>query len=207
MRGLFTGLFLLIYCIAVPAYVHDIGVSQAEWVEQTDDSYLLKVQTGSSMTMLFATPQLPQHCEFTSNPPGIQGPGWQTFKFTCNNGLTAEYTLILPWRRDGILLTANWIDESSAKGLFKYDAGQITVPLVELQVGSGCWFAAAKRYTGLGIEHILLGLRSPAVRAGLAVYRARSMDAGEDDHGVHCRPRYYPRAGDTGFHQCTISFR
>lgn len=55
------------------------------------------------------------------------------------------------------MLTANWIDESSAKGLFKHDAGQITLPLVELQVGSGCWFAAAKRYTGLGIEHILLG--------------------------------------------------
>ena len=105
------------------------------------------------------------------------------------------------------MLTANWIDESSAKGLFKYDAGQITVPLVELQVGSDCWFAAAKCYTGLGIGQILLGLRSPAVRAGLAVDRARPMDAGEDDHGVHCRPQYYPRTGCTGFYQCTISSR
>ena len=105
------------------------------------------------------------------------------------------------------MLTANWIDESSAKGLFKYDTGQITVTLVELQVGSDCWFAAAKCYTGLGIGQILLGLRSPAVRAGLAVDRARPMDAGEDDHGVHCRPQYYPRTGCTGFHQCTISSR
>jgi hypothetical protein len=55
VRGLFTGLFLLIYCIAVPAYAHDIGVSQAGLVEKTDDSYLLKVQSGSSMAMLFAT--------------------------------------------------------------------------------------------------------------------------------------------------------
>ncbi|MEN8711787.1 MAG: hypothetical protein ABF326_06280 [Arenicellales bacterium] len=48
-------MFLLIYCIAVPAYAHDIGVSQAGLVEKTDDSYLLKVQSGSSMAMLFAT--------------------------------------------------------------------------------------------------------------------------------------------------------
>jgi hypothetical protein len=32
------------------------------------------------------------------------------------------------------------------------------VRLVELQVGSGSWAAAATRYTALGIEHILLGI-------------------------------------------------
>jgi hydrogenase/urease accessory protein HupE len=55
------------------------------------------------------------------------------------------------------MLTATWQDGSSAKSLFKYEAGQITVPLAELQAGSGSWLSAAKRYTALGIEHILLG--------------------------------------------------
>lgn len=157
MKRYLSVLFLLIACVVVPLQAHDIGVSQAELVEKAGGSYTLSVQTGPATARLFSTPLLPPHCQFIGNPRGVQGPGWRSFEIACENGLTADDSLALSWRRDGIMLTATWLDGSSAKGLFKYEAGQITVPLAELQAGSGSWLSAAKRYTALGIEHILLG--------------------------------------------------
>ena len=157
MKRHLSTLFLLIACVVVPVQAHDIGVSQTELVEKNDGSYALSMRTGPAAAFVFATPQLPPHCQFIGNPRGIQGPGWRSFEFACTDGLTADDSLNLPWRRDGIMLTAKWLDGSIAKGLFRYEAGQITVPLAELQAGSGSWLSAAKRYTALGIEHILLG--------------------------------------------------
>jgi hypothetical protein len=56
------------------------------------------------------------------------------------------------------MLTAKWLDGTEAKRLFRNEAGTISVPMAELQAGSGSLVSAAKRYTGLGIEHILLGI-------------------------------------------------
>lgn len=66
--------------------------------------------------------------------------------------------MVLPWRRDGIMLSVTWLNGSVVQRLFSHDAGNITVPLAELQASSGSWINVAKRYTQLGIEHILLGI-------------------------------------------------
>ena len=56
------------------------------------------------------------------------------------------------------MLTARWLDGSTAKRLFRNEAGRITVSLAEVLAGSGSWLDAAGRYTALGVEHILLGI-------------------------------------------------
>ena len=160
MRRLYAGTLIFIVCwtlLFMPVMAHDIGVSQAALIEQQGQRYELSVQTGPAIAYIFATPRLPDHCEFIGNPSGTQGTARKTFVFDCANGLTAAHTIELPWRRDGIMLTARWLDGSEAKQLFASEAGRISVPLVELQAGSGSWLNAAKRYTVLGIEHILTG--------------------------------------------------
>jgi hypothetical protein len=81
-----------------------------------------------------------------------------SFEFTCEGGLTAADRLDLSWARCGVMLTAKWLGGSEAKVLFRNEAGVITVPLSELRAESGSWLDAAKRYTVLGVEHILLGI-------------------------------------------------
>ena len=137
---------------------HDIGVSPAELAEKEGYDYVLRVRAGTGATLMFPSPGLPGHCDFIGNPRGVQAPGWWIWEFGCEKRLTANDRLDLPWRRDGIVLTANWLDGSEIKRLFNSKAGTITVPLAELQAGSGSWIAGAKRYTALGIEHILLGI-------------------------------------------------
>jgi hypothetical protein len=158
MKGVAKCLLWLISFWMPTVLAHDIGVSQAELIEQDDKRYALSVRAGSSLSYLFATPELPEHCEFIGNPRGTQSTVWKTFEFSCTETLTAVDNFELPWRRDGIMLTAKWLDGAEAKRLFRNEAGVIAVALSELQAGSGSWSNAARRYTVLGIEHILLGI-------------------------------------------------
>ena len=53
--------------------------------------------------------------------------------------------------------------------------------------------AVAGVYLKLGVEHILLGHRSSAVRAGAAARHARELASGEDGHGVHGGAQHHAR--------------
>ena len=157
MRKLFLGLMLLFVWWPSNGEAHDIGVSQAKLVKQDGGRYVLSVQSSPAVAYLFGAPLLPTHCKFAGNPRGTQGSRWKNFEFSCAKGLTATDAIQLPWRRDGVMLTAEWQDGSEVKRLFRHEAGSILVNLSELQAGSGSFMNAAKRYTALGIEHILLG--------------------------------------------------
>ena len=151
-------LLLINLFIYNPAWAHDIGVSQAELIEQPNNLYSLNVQAGPGILSLFSPPLLPAHCRPRGNPSGIQSPGWLGFEFSCDSSLTAADTLILPWKRDGIMLSVTWRNGNTVQRLFSHDAGSITVPLAQVQASSGSWLDAAKRYASLGVEHILLGI-------------------------------------------------
>ena len=145
---------------AQPVFAHDIGVSQAELTElRSEDgvNYRLRVMAGPLVSGRFPPPLLPSQCAFSGNPRGTQGTGWKNFEFACSEALTVDDELGLPWQRDGIMLTARWSDGSEVRRLFPNEDGLVQVSLEQLQVGSGSWQAAAKRYTVLGIEHILEG--------------------------------------------------
>ncbi len=158
MKSFVAGLIVTILLQVPPVLAHDIGVSQAELVEQEGHRFELSVRTSTMMATLFVTPLLPEYCEFTSNPRGVPASGWLTFAFSCVDGLSADDTLELPWRRDGTMLKVKWLDGSEVERLFLNKAGRIEVSMAELQAGSGSLISAAKRYTELGIEHILLGI-------------------------------------------------
>ena len=137
MRFLFLGLALTTLSGLNLVAAHDIGVSQAELAEKESHRYVLSVRAGPAVAYLFAAPLLPEHCRFAGSPRGSQGAGWRSFEFTCEEGLTAADSIDLPWRRDGIMLTAKWLDGSEAKRLFRNEAGRINIPLAQLQAASG----------------------------------------------------------------------
>jgi len=153
-------LVLLLTMTGLPtlAQAHDIGIAKAELRERDGNRYELNVWTGPATAYLFQSPKLPDMCRFDGNPRGAQGTDRLGFAFTCNESLTANDRLHLPWKREGVMLTARWQDGNSVKRLFRREAGYIQVELSALQAGSGSWSYAAKRYLALGIEHILLGI-------------------------------------------------
>lgn len=151
---------LLIYLFFVSnANAHDIGVTKADLIEKANNQYQLKIQAGPSVAHLFGSPKLPEHCSFVDNPRGAVGANNIVWEFKCEGrALTADDVLNLPWRRDGALVTAQWLDGAKVTRLFQNTAGIIPVELAVLHAGSASFLDAATRYTSLGIEHILLGI-------------------------------------------------
>ena len=149
------------------ALAHDIGVSPAWLQAQEDGSYVLAVRAGPALSHLFAAPQLPSGCEPVAGAWGVQTGERKLFQFACRDGLGPDDTLLLPWQRDGILLSVQWPDGSHSRRLFQTQSGRIEVPLESLQAPAGTSWKAAQRYFGLGIEHILFGADHLAFVLGL----------------------------------------
>jgi hydrogenase/urease accessory protein HupE len=145
-------------CLTGAVRAHDIGVTQAELIELENGAYEFSARIPPGMAGRHATPELPEHCGFTSSPTGVQTPAARLWEFSCDGRLTANHEIILRWLRDGAMVSAEWRDGSSGRRLFANENGVIRVVLADLQAGSQSTLDAARRYTVLGIEHILEGL-------------------------------------------------
>ncbi len=141
-----------------PVFAHSLGIDPAELNEHADGTYMLRTKVPQMLAYLITAPELPERCALSGNPRGQRGPAEVRYAFTCNEPLTARDSLVLPWQREGVLLTVTWADGTSASRMVMREGVAITVDLILFQAGSGSWLAAAERYLGLGIEHILLGI-------------------------------------------------
>ena len=150
--------FLYLLLSGTAAYGHDIGVTQAELIELEGGTYQFVARIGPGAASQHARPKLPGRCEFSGTPRGVQTPGSRMWEFDCDGRLTADDDIVLPWRRDGAMVAAEWLDGSSGRRLFGNVNGVISVGLSELQAGSSSLADAVGRYTILGVEHILEGI-------------------------------------------------
>lgn len=155
-------LSLLMLLCAATVWAHDVGISQAEILEFDGNAYEFIVRFGDSTAFAHATPRLPPFCSYSSTPGarlpgGMQTSGSKVWAFSCDRQLTANDHIVLPWRRDGVSVSARWRDGASATRLFGSQNGVIRVELNELQAEPGSAADAAGRYLLLGVEHILDG--------------------------------------------------
>lgn len=150
-------LVLVLSCAAGPVWSHALGIDPAELTELSNQQYELVVTVPRVLSHLITAPGLPEDCELTGNPRGQRGPMEVRFEFSCVQPLNSGDSLVLPWQREGVLLTVNWANGHSSNNMMMREGGEIMVPLAVFQASSSSWMAGAQRYLVLGIEHILLG--------------------------------------------------
>lgn len=136
---------------------HALGVDKASLVEHSESRYSLSSFVPQRLSPLITTPILPEKCDIEGSPRGERGGYEVRFNFVCSTRLTSEDKLVLPWRREGVLLTVQWQQKEAVTRLSSREGTSITVDLGEYLAGSGSAWKAAKRYFILGIEHILEG--------------------------------------------------
>ena len=151
------------------AAAHTLGIDKAELVELGDGNYRLSSFVPPVLANYISPPELPGHCTFTGSPRGERGIYEVRFLFSCTGPLTSEHEIRLPWNREGIMLTVQWQDQEPLTRFTKRTGAVITVDLTNYLAGSGSFISAAKRYTVLGIEHILVGLDHLLFVAGLVL--------------------------------------
>jgi len=142
---------------SLPSFGHDLGITKATLEQTSARSYVLRVSTSSALAYQITAPELPDQCMLLKPFRGRFVDGELTFDFSCNDGLTAVDTLDLRWQRDGVLMTATWLDKVAVKSLFLRNGDIISIALGELAARSASLQIKAKRYLELGISHILTG--------------------------------------------------
>ncbi|WP_353618776.1 HupE/UreJ family protein [Tropicibacter sp. R16_0] len=153
-----SAILLNILLLSTPSWAHTLGVDRADLIETRPGEYRLTAKVPRRIAPAIVTPILPDRCALTGSPNGERGGYAVVFTFECAPSLTAEDTLVLPWKREGTLLTVRWSGQDPVSRLAKREGNVIEVALDEWLAGSGTPFKAAKRYTVLGIEHILVGV-------------------------------------------------
>lgn len=150
---------LFSFCLlSTSSWAHTLGVDRAELIETRPGEYRLTAKVPRRIAPAIVTPVLPERCHPTGSPNGERGGYAVVFTFQCAPALTAKDTLVLPWKREGALLTVRWAGQEPVSRLAKREGNIIEVALAEWLAGSGTPLQAAQRYTFLGIEHILIGI-------------------------------------------------
>jgi HupE / UreJ protein len=159
-RAVLAGLVMCLLTLAPAASAHDLGVARATLEEMPGGHYVLEVETEPALAELLGAPELPARCTPDREDSGAASDVTVlSYRFACaGEPLTARDVLVLPWQRQGAMVTARWLDGSTARQFFASSGAVIEVPLAALQAGSGSLSDMARRYVALGIEHILLGV-------------------------------------------------
>lgn len=157
-RAILSSILLLLFLVPQASEAHTLGIDRAELIETGPGAYRLTSKVPRRIAPAIRTPELPERCAFDGNPSGERGVYSVSFAFKCAEPLTADDTILLPWQREGVLLTVRWSGEEPVTRLASRDGATIEVVLADWLAGSGSVWRAASRYTMLGIEHILTGV-------------------------------------------------
>jgi HupE / UreJ protein len=158
-------------CIAVcmlglTGQAHQLGVDRVTLQELADNQYRLAYNVQPGTPEALNRPVLPPRCQWDESAGTTTFAAGLLFT-TADKPLGAGDTILLPWRRNGVIFAVFWKDGSQAQQFFLSGPEGIAVELSQLKAGSGGFASMAKRYIQLGIEHIGKGLDHLLFVAGL----------------------------------------
>ncbi|MEX2375504.1 MAG: HupE/UreJ family protein [Dehalococcoidia bacterium] len=160
MRRVVSAILALLVLVPTIAIAHDVDVTSIArlFIDQIGERrYTVSVVDTKVPPLVTATGVLPAHCAVI--PAAEAGVRIVTgFAFECQQPLTIDDKLILPWSLAGVVVLARWSDGTAASALFRGDGRQVLVSLADLRADSGSTARLARRYLVLGVEHILSGV-------------------------------------------------
>ena len=149
-----------------PAAAHNPSVLVVRFQELANGRYQLDYPSPPGSPQSEAFPILPAHGRWEEQPPLPVGPVRLTFG-TDGKPLTGDDRILLPWRNHGVMVRAFWRSGEAVRRFLPPGKNGIVMRIGDLRAGTGGTGEAAKRYTLLGMRHILLGWDHLLFLAGL----------------------------------------
>ena len=165
MKTWLTLLGILIVTL-LPALGHDTSVLIFRFQELGDERYQLDYNAPPGSPQGEAPPTLPAHATWEQEPELPAGPVRLIFA-TDGKPLSGEDQIVLPWQCSGVLVHSFWRRGETARRFVPRTKEGIVLKIGELRAGVGNTGEAAKRYTLLGVEHMLTGWDHLLFVAGL----------------------------------------
>lgn len=151
---------ILVICLSgstfLQGFSHDLGIIRIH-LQELDTGYVMTAQTTPDLASVLSPPLLP-HCTYLQENRNVLK-GVLRFNFSCQNQvLSNEDTIIFNWPVNGIVFTVKWKNNTTATRFFPAKESGIIVQMEQLRAASPSLRDAIRRYTVLGIEHILMGI-------------------------------------------------
>ncbi|MFC7336740.1 HupE/UreJ family protein [Haloferula chungangensis] len=158
MKGRWLGWVLLFLGMLVPlCHGHNTRAARLDIEQLGETEYVLRYEVALTGMEDGHLPQLPEQCRWVDEP--AESAGLVRLRFASEGRpLAAGDSIFLPWKDNGALVSMVWSDGTFAREFFPATRSGIKVPLEELHAGSGTLGRTARRFTELGIHHILGGI-------------------------------------------------
>ena len=150
-----------------PVLGHQIGVDRVIMQELADNQYRLSYNAPPGTPESLSHPILPAHCQWDETAESTATASAGLLFVSEGRPLAAGDTILLPWRRNGVIFMVTWHDGTQAQQFFMSGPEGIVVDLAQLKAGAGSFGGTARRFTLLGNEHIWKGLDHLLFVAGL----------------------------------------
>ena len=151
---------------AAAVQAHDTGLLTLKFEELDAGRYRIDYLARPGTPESAALPVLPEHCTWEEEPP-LPGGFMRLYFATDGKPLSAEDRILLPWKKNGVLVHAFWRSGESARLFCSPEEDGIPIRIGRLRAGAGSLKEAAARYTRLGLESFLLGADHLLFLAGL----------------------------------------
>lgn len=162
-------------------WADDVGISKARLIQQNDSTYVLETDITQALVWTIKAPIFPDRFQ-VSELKYITQAGQIIVQVTATTSgapLSPQDEILLPWMRNGVALTAQWIDGLVRQGLFLRSLEGVRVPVrllmsTDLTLGE---LAAEHAKSGLahlpfkGIHLLLIAVIALLVPAG-ALFRS-----------------------------------
>ena len=153
LRRLFFS--ILFVFLSASAFADDPGITKVRLIQLSDSTYQLEADVSQQLIWAIKQPIFPDRF-MVSEVEYENRKGWIVATSVATSNSTAlgpEDELLLPWLRNGVDLTVQWLDGTIKKGLFIRSLDGIHIPMSQLISEEKTSFDIVKEYSILGFKH------------------------------------------------------
>ena len=147
--------------LATGVRADDVGITTARLYELGEGRYAIEADVSSNLVSALAPPVLPARFEVVSRADYQPAGAWIVVRYefsTEQEPLGPQDSILLPWGRSAVLLTARWIDGETHRAMFSRSPAGIRVSVSSLRVDSLPKGTFTLESVSLGLRHVLFGL-------------------------------------------------
>ena len=150
-----SALFFLVF-FTNTVFADDIGINAVRLIQLSDSTYIFQTDFTQQVIYDFEIPIFPDRFQ-VSKPEFVDKAGLFTITLnvsTSGRPLNSKDVILLPWRRNGVSMTAKWLDGTIYQGLFLRTIEGIRIPIDLLKQNKKTTAEVIEESIALGLKHI-----------------------------------------------------
>ena len=157
VSSIFSFIIILVLFLNIGSgLADDPGITKVRLMQKNDSTYVIEADISQALLWAIKPPIFPDRFQ-VSDLEYITESGWiivQSTAITRGEPLSDQDQLLLPWMRNGVSITVQWLDGSIHQGLFLRSLEGIYIPVALIKPSTRSFADICLDQFVLGIEHL-----------------------------------------------------